>query len=1061
MKNILSLRSLARLTLSALLGGILAVVAAFGQENTGAIRGTIKDPTGAAIPGAKVTATSAALVRAIDTVSDKEGVYRFPKLPAGVYTITVTQTGFKTSKNEDINLLLGSELTLDVSLAAGEFTESVVVSATAEAIDVTSSKSATNITEKFIDNTPKGRTFNTLLQAAPGVIFDPRAGMVGDGATGTATSRPGGGVGGYSVNGASGSENQFILDGVEVSNVRNAALGRESAIPFEFVREVQVKSGGFEAEYGGAVGGVINVVTKSGTNQFHGEGALMFTSAGFNSRPRGFWRSNPDVATQPQFFRQKEDKYNTLYPGFSLGGPILSDRLHFFSSYFPTIDRSERTITYLTKPTATTQTTTSRILRHYAINRLDYAPTQKIQVNTSYIWTPIRIDGLLKGADPQVAPIAQDTSVQGGYTPSQAYTSSFTYTLSPNLIVSARYGYKYLNDKGNNYGLLTNPWFIYQRPTSQQITPAVPPELAGAQGFQNTGSTLTVVKDTLTRHNVYLDATYIKRFFGQQHTFKGGYALNRIANQVVDDFPNGRFDFYWGESFTRGSVKDRRGVYGYYIWEDGIRHNNGANSRNQGFYFQDQWQIHPHVTINGGLRVENEFLPPFTKVAENGAKIPNPIRFGWGDKIAPRFGGAWDVLGNSKWKISGSYSHFYDTLKYELARGSFGGDFWVSNVFTLDDLTKIPQLNKTNPGVAGSAITKYDNRTVPVNAQGELDGIDPDIHATYSRSISVASEHQLGRSLVASVRYTRNHLLYPIEDIGIFDAEENEVYVIGNPGYGLRGYTLSSLSGVNLTVKSGQALFPKAVRNYDGVEFRLDGRLTRDGYLRGLSYNLSYTYSRLFGNYAGLANSDENGRSQPNVSRAFDLPYGNFDSKGNNVYGLLNTDRPHVFKLFGSYPINWKGGESTFSLSQFAYSGTPRSTELAVVVPMFINGRNDLGRTPTFTQTDFLFAHSFKVGEGKTMKLDANITNLFNQGTAVRFQTRINRAGNLSVGAPTKVPPPVLTDQQFLNGFDPALFIKDATTPVSSTSLPRSPFYNQPVEYQGIREIRFGVHFIF
>jgi hypothetical protein len=167
MKNILSLRSFARLMLSALLGAMFAVIAAIGQENTGAIRGTIKDPNGAALPGAKVTASSSALVRSIDTTSDKEGVYRFPKLPAGVYTITVTQTGFKTSKNEDINLLLGSELTLDIALTTGQFTESVTVSASAEAIDVSSSKSATNITEKFIDNTPKGRTFNSLLQSAP------------------------------------------------------------------------------------------------------------------------------------------------------------------------------------------------------------------------------------------------------------------------------------------------------------------------------------------------------------------------------------------------------------------------------------------------------------------------------------------------------------------------------------------------------------------------------------------------------------------------------------------------------------------------------------------------------------------------------------------------------------------------------------------------------------------------------------------------------------------------------------------------------------------------------
>ncbi|MGH9852627.1 MAG: carboxypeptidase regulatory-like domain-containing protein, partial [Blastocatellia bacterium] len=766
MKNNLSLRSSAKLMLSALLLTLFAAGAALAQENTGSIQGIVKDTAGAAIPGAKVTASSPALVRSIDATSDKEGFYRFPRLPVGVYTVTVSQTGFKTVKNEAINVVLGSELTLDIALSAGAVTESVTVSASAEAIDVTSSKVATNITEKFIDNTPKGRSFNTLLQSAPGVIFDPRAGSAGStgylGGSGTNGNSPGGGVGGYSVNGASGSENQFILDGVEVSNVRNAALGRESAIPFEFVREVQVKSGGFEAEYGGAVGGVVNVVTKSGADQFHGEGALMFTGAALNSAGRGAWRSNPAAVTTAQFFRQKEDEYRTFFPGFTLGGPILKERLHFFSGYYPEISRAERSIAYSNGA----ETTTTRILRHYAINRLDYAPTQKIQINTSYIWTPIRVTGTLKGNDPQVARPLTDQSIQGGYTPAQAYTASFNYTVSPNFIVSARYGYKYTNDKGNTYGLPTVAQIVYNTATSLQTNPPVPASLAGAAGFTNTSSPFTVVQDTLTRHNVYLDGTYITRFLGQQHTFKGGYALNRIANVVIDDYPNGRFTVNWGESFTRGTITNRQGAYGYYRWEDGVRHNNGANSRNQGYYFQDQWQIHPRVTINAGLRLENEFLPPFTKTAANGAPIPNPIRFGWGDKLAPRFGGAWDVLGNAKWKVSASFGHFYDTLKYELARTSFGGDYWFTHVYQLDDPTKLASLNKQNPGAAGVKILSYDNRSVPVNAQGELDGIDPDIHATYSRAITVASEHQLSNNMVASVRYTRNRLKYPIEDIG-------------------------------------------------------------------------------------------------------------------------------------------------------------------------------------------------------------------------------------------------------------------------------------------------------
>src|SRR6185369_15500682 len=162
----------------------------------------------------------------------------------------------------------------------------------------------------------------------------------------------------------------FVIDGVDVSNVRNAALGRESAIPFEFVSEIQVQSGGFEAAYGGATGGVINVITKSGTNDFHGEGALMLTGSQLNSRPRGFWQRLAANQSQPEFFRQKEDEYRNFFPIFTLGGPIIKDRLHFFTSYAPDMGRTERTIPF----TAGTKTTTQRVLRHYGIARVPEYP---------------------------------------------------------------------------------------------------------------------------------------------------------------------------------------------------------------------------------------------------------------------------------------------------------------------------------------------------------------------------------------------------------------------------------------------------------------------------------------------------------------------------------------------------------------------------------------------------------------------------------------------------------------------------------------------------------------
>jgi hypothetical protein len=1039
MNNNLIFRSTAKLMLSALLLSLLTVMTVFAQENTGSIQGTVKDQTGASIPGATVTASSPILVRSLEMTTDRNGNYRFPKLPVGIYTVTVAQSGFKTVKNEDINVLLGVELTLDVALQPGAVTESVTVSATAEAIDVTSSKTATNITERFIEITPKGRTFNSILQVAPGVIFDLKAGSSPGGATGTSGNNPGGGVGGYSVNGASGSENAFIIDGVEVSNIRNAALGRESAIPFEFVREVQVKSAGFEAEYGGATGGVVNVITKSGTNEFHGQASVEFTSAAFNSNVRGFWQRLAADPSKAEFFRQKEDQYRSFFPIFELGGPLIKDRVNFFAAYAPEVARSERVIDHTS---GGSRTYINRTLRHYGIARVDYAPTQKIQINSSYIWTPIRISGLFPASvDPRVAPPTNDLSIQGGYTPANAYTVSFTYTPTSKLILGARYGYKYLNDKGNTYGLPTVPRYVYQTATSGSAYtgPAVPAQFTGNTGFQNVSSTFQVLKDITTRHNLYLDASYTTNLAGQ-HTFKGGYALNRMANDVNDDHINGLFLIFWGTGFTRGTAVNERGTYGYYTWQDGIRHNSVANSRNHGFYIQDQWQVVPRLTLNIGVRFENEFLPPFTPVV-NGVNVANPIAFGWGDKIAPRFGGAWDVLGTGKWKISASYGEFYDTMKYELARTSFGGDYWHDRVYRLND-PDITKLSKANPSALGPLIRDIDNRTIPINAQGQIDGIDPAIKPMLSREFVVATEHRLWNNFVFSARYTRKMLIRAIEDIGVLDAEDNEVYTIGNPGFG-------ATDEAAYTAPNGLPLVPRAKRDYDGVEFRFDQRFS-EGSLRNFSFFASYTYSRLYGNWPGLANSDENGRSQPNVSRAYDLSTNNFDSKGQNVFGLLPTDRPHVFKFFPSYQVSWGGkGSTDFSLSQIIGSGTPLSSTVPVVtsVPVYFNGRGDLGRTNTYTQTDILVSHTINFSERVKAKVSANIINLFNQAAVTGATTAIQRSGAI-----------LISTADFFDGFDVNQYLRPAE---SSVPPARNPIYGLPSAYQGIREIRLGFRLLF
>ncbi len=1016
---------------------------AVAQENTGSIQGLVKDSSGAVVPGAKVSLSGPALVRSLDATTDSQGGYIFPKVPAGTYTVTVAQSNFKTVKNEEIKVVLGFASNIDVVLTAGNISEAVTITAAGDTIDVTSSKAATNITQEFVDKTPRGRQFHSLLVVAPGVRAEPKSGSFG--------------VGGFQINGASGSENTFIVDGVDVSDVRRGALRSNDSLPFEFVKEVQVKTAGFEAEYTGTMGGVVNVVSRSGSNEFHGDVWTQMNGAALNSRPRGLWRRTTADVTKNEFFRAKEDEYRTFFPGFTLGGPIIKERLNFFTGYTVDLNRTERTTAFA----AGTRTTTQRIVSHRGVARVDYAPTQKLQINTSYFWNPVKQVGALIGNDPSVTAPTTDFSTRGGFVPASNYTASAVYTVTPRLILEARYGYKYLNDKNLNYGLPAVPFYTWDASTALNTDPTKPPsivetgKLTQAQynaipvafrqgsGYTNTASTLGVVKDITTRHNVYLNAIHLTNWFGQRHSFKGGYALNRLNNDVLSNYTQGAFRIFWGESFNRPPlIQNVKGTYGHYIWRDGVRLNAQVSSRNQGYYVQDSWQVLKNLTINAGIRLENEFLPPYTKEGVGGAKVANPISFGWGDKVAPLIGGAWDVRGDGKWKISASYGQYFDLMKYELARGSFGGDYWHDHVYLLNDpdISKLTLANTAALAMGTPKVIDINHRTVQINAQGQLDGIDTDIKPMSSRQYSLALDHEIKPGMVFNVRYTRSRLVRGIEDIGVLDAAGSEVYTIGNPGFG-------STDATKVTTPSGVPLTPKAVRNFDGVEFRLDGRFS-EGLLRRFNYNVSYTYSRLYGNWGGLANSDENGRSDPNVSRAFDLSPANFDSKGQNVFGLLATDRPHTAKFFINYSQPWSSGETLFSINQLAYSGTPLSSTVGFNVPVFFNGRGDLGRTPAFLQTDLLISHTINLGERVKMKFDANFTNLLNQASVTNTDQSFNRNGNINI-----------SDAAFFKG---GWDVNTLVNPVNSTLAPAKNInYGFANGYQGIRDVRLGVRLTF
>jgi hypothetical protein len=233
-------------------------------------------------------------------------------------------------------------------------------------------------------------------------------------------------------------------------------------------------------------------------------------------------------------------------------------------------------------------------------------------------------------------------------------------------------------------------------------------------------------------------------------------------------------------------------------------------------------------------------------------------------------------------------------------------------------------------------------------------------------------EHQFNDVIAVSARYVHKQVDRAIEDTGALDENNNEIYIIANPGENL---TATAFPGVAL---------PEARRDYDSVELALEKRYADNWFLRG-----SYLWSRLYGNYSGLSQSDENGRTSPNVGRLWDYPLMMFRDGGVASYGPLATDRPHQFKAQFIYtlPVG-----TSLGLNQYVASGLPVTREIGIYppnnLPVQYLGRNSDGRTPMFSQTDLLIQHEFRLMGTRALQLSFNVLNLFNQDTAIgKFST--------------------------------------------------------------------------
>ncbi len=1097
--------------------------AAFGQRTTGDIEGKVTDVNGAVVLGVSITVTGVTVGFSRTVQSDSQGEYRIQQIPIGTYKIrTAATSGFAAAMVEDVTVTIENATLVNIKLGISSTSESVVVTTDALGInvDISDSKVQTNITQKLIEQLPKGTSFSSILKLSPATRQEPLSG-------------------GFQVDGASGSENTFVVDGLPVENFRTGTLNGVNNIPLALVSEIQIKTGGFEAEHGGASGGVIVVATKSGADSFHGELGSGFDLSGLQPSPRftlqRFVSSSATaaaIAANPDYvyvLPQKRDTFANFYPTGTFGGPAIKGRLWFLGSYSPEMFRTTRVSNFINAisnanfstgrfvPTPRLSaagtplpplTYKQNIKSEYAFGRLDGAIFNNLRGSATYLWNPEITDGNIPFANITTSnpvnvtyagvsyPSEQYARLQGGRINSNNFTSQLAWTPSSKFIATFRYGRAFQNQKGGNYALANEPRYVCSG--SQAAYDTIATGCPGGRGFQNLTTNSITTRDVSIKNEFNGDVSYFVSEFGGRHEFKGGYQNGRTSNDVLGgNAGTGTVTLFYGQDYagagTGVSLPCSLGSAG--CIGVGTLSRSGAKglakNNYQAIYFQDKWRPISRLTLNLGIRVERENLPSFNEgFALAGSDIP-PIRLGWGKKIAPRLGGAYDLFGDGKTKVFASYGWFYDRLKFELPRGLFGGNFFRTDYFPITAANpnysyytperilgnwKDP-LGGGNPSSAGGLSQLQRDFRIPSNLTPSqftnlglpVTGVDPDLKAFRQSEFTVGFERELRKSFVLSARYTRKNVDHAIEDHAILGLGESENYPIGNPG---QGYDLQ------LDKAAGYVKSAIPQRLYNAVEIVLNKRLSSNYF-----FNLNYTYSRLFGNYSGLASSDEGGRTSPGVNRFFDYVVNGFiASTGEPDNGFLATDRRHAFKAYGGYSFNkWMSKAHATDLSFFytALQGTPMTTFVNVVASSIVlTKRGDLGRTPVFTQTDLSLTHRYNFKERYSLAFDFNVLNAFNQNTVTRLTTAKHRVTNtisaIDIDPTYNANTQTLTNvfNKILNGQIGAqiaglasganLSIQGAPgAATNGRTNPLSSLYGQPSVYQGIRAVRFGFRFTF
>lgn len=1003
-------------TMRSRIGWILAAAAlcalpVAAQEQVGSVAGRVTDAEGGALPGATVELAGPGLGALVAT-TDERGNYRFPRVPPGVYTVTARLEGFQTVETTEVSVILGRTQTVEFELS-GEFAEEIVVTGDVTQVDFRESGTAYSFAREQIEQIPRGRDFAAVVTQAPGVNQETDAG-------------------GISFNGASGSENRFVIDGVDSTDPRTGVQGQE--LRADFVEEVQVKSAGYDAEYGGSVGGVINVVTKTGTNEFQGSVGVVFETDDFNEDDRPFpERNSLEICDRTDFLCQNEtDARDQLEPRFTLGGPIARNKAWYFVAWEHSEEERDRF------PLNTTQSFSDEITTDTIVGNIKGNVGSRFLYRVGTIFELREDEGVLpdrNGTTPAEADLGIKTE-----TPRESYAAYADYVATSNFYLSGRVGYYTQNTR--DVGGSATARFLFN--SGSPPVPASDPRFQ-PQGFSSVPSASFFLdgRDRWQRRPAALDANYFVEAVGE-HSFKAGVSFDEQENGVERGEINGNLHIIrWGVGDRFGA-----GVEGEFGSDEvrSFRTTGGATNEITGIYVQDGWAVLPNLTLNLGVRAEEENIPNFP--INRPVFGENAFEFDFDDKLAPRVGFAWDILSDQRFKLYGSYGNYFDIMKLEMPRGLFGADEWISYLYPLNTLDWQTLNDGCSTSVNDPAVNPCPQLGTPVaiNLRDPLDPnefVDSGLLPMQQQEWQLGLDYQLTPNIVVGATYLNRQLIDVVEDIGLRrilpDGSITETFTIGNPGQGV--------SVDPNFVGTGLPFQPRGKRNYDAITVTFDRR-----FVDNWSVSAKYTHSALRGNYSGLAQSDEFSlagglaRTSPNVGRNFDALHMSFNERGEPEFGRLNTDRPNQFEVQGLWRAPWG---TLFGVGTAWFEGAPISEQVAFAgAEFFPKGRGNLGRLDSWTQTDLYITHPFQIGT-KELEVGLNVLNLFDEDT-VRQVDVFRYDEDLA-----NVIPGCDGSQDCFFGNVP-FNVDDFFAPEDA-----NPKFLEPVRFQAPREVRLDVTFRF